>query len=317
MNNKLIAVGVGPGNPEWLTIEAKKVIEACDVLILPNVSKEKCTAFSIIENAFDLDQKEIFCVDFPMTKDTQMLEQSHQKAIETIQTQLNLGKEVVFLVLGDPTIYSSYFHIHERIEELGFSTQIINGISSITAVAAKLKISLAKQDEQIHILSGNCDITSSFLLKGTLIFMKSGKKLEELKLFLKEKRKEADFEVYGASKCGMEGEVLCTNIDQLDSISGYFTIVIVKNIQKQEKQYRFFQHRDCEMFPCHKIEKEEEFNCLYCYCPFYMLGDACGGNFSYTKSGIKSCMNCNYPHQKKNYDEIQSRLKELLLKKRT
>lgn len=87
------------------------------------------------------------------------------------------------------------------------------------------------------------------------------------------------------------------------------------DLQNQQSQnYKFFQNKNCENFPCHKIEKLEDFNCLFCYCPLYFLGEKCGGNFYYTKSGIKSCKNCNFPHERKNFDEINLRLKEILKK---
>lgn len=80
------------------------------------------------------------------------------------------------------------------------------------------------------------------------------------------------------------------------------------------KNYKFFQHRECENFPCHKIDKLEDFNCLFCYCPLYFLGEKCGGNFYYTKSGIKSCKDCDFPHKRENFDAINLRLKEILKK---
>ncbi len=58
----------------------------------------------------------------------------------------------------------------------------------------------------------------------------------------------------------------------------------------------FFQNRSCEYFPCHSCENIDEFNCLFCYCPLYMLGDKCGGNFTITESNIKSCSNCTRCH---------------------
>lgn len=72
---------------------------------------------------------------------------------------------------------------------------------------------------------------------------------------------------------------------------------------------RFFVNKDCKYFPCHKVENEERFNCLFCYCPLYYLGRKCGGNFEITSSGIKSCMNCNYPHDPEHYEEIMKKLK--------
>ena len=63
------------------------------------------------------------------------------------------------------------------------------------------------------------------------------------------------------------------------------------------KKFSFFQHRDCEYFPCHTGVAEEEFNCLFCYCPLYCLGENCGGDFVYLEDGTKSCLNCAFPHE--------------------
>lgn len=71
-----------------------------------------------------------------------------------------------------------------------------------------------------------------------------------------------------------------------------------------ENSYRFFQNRDCQYFPCHKVQNEDEFNCLFCYCPLYALGDRCGGNCTYTEKEIKNCSNCTLPHSPKGYDYI-------------
>ena len=73
--------------------------------------------------------------------------------------------------------------------------------------------------------------------------------------------------------------------------------------------YKFFQHQNCEFFPCHKTAKPEDFNCLFCYCPLYSLGKDCGGNFTYTENGRKDCSNCTIPHQKGNYNKIIEKLK--------
>ena len=80
--------------------------------------------------------------------------------------------------------------------------------------------------------------------------------------------------------------------------------------------YKFFQNRECEYFPCHKCADSERFNCLFCYCPLYVLGKKCGGNFRYTESGIKDCTNCMIPHEKENYGRITARFSELCEKLR-
>lgn len=65
------------------------------------------------------------------------------------------------------------------------------------------------------------------------------------------------------------------------------------------KHYSFFSNKECEYFPCHQGADPENFNCLFCYCPLYALGDKCGGNFRYTDKGIKDCTNCQLPHKRK------------------
>ncbi len=75
--------------------------------------------------------------------------------------------------------------------------------------------------------------------------------------------------------------------------------------------YRFFQHKECEYFPCHKVMDKEDFNCLFCYCPLYCLGKDCGGNYKYLENGIKSCEDCLLPHKRESYDYINSRFMDI------
>jgi Zn-finger protein len=77
------------------------------------------------------------------------------------------------------------------------------------------------------------------------------------------------------------------------------------------KNFKFFQNDKCEYFPCHNIN-EKRFNCLFCYCPLYALGDQCGGNFEYSANGIKSCMKCNIPHTERGYDYIEGKIDKII-----
>ena len=78
-------------------------------------------------------------------------------------------------------------------------------------------------------------------------------------------------------------------------------------------KHKFFQHEKCEFFPCHKTDKPEDFNCLFCYCPLYALGDNCGGNFTYTENGIKDCSGCLIPHHRDNYDRIMDKMDQIIV----
>ena len=101
---------------------------------------------------------------------------------------------------------------------------------------------------------------------------------------------------YGWNKCNLFVDLLTKIWDDNSIMSEY---------------YKFFQNKKCEYFPCHKGIPEEDFNCLFCYCPLYTLGKSCGGNCEYLKNGIKSCINCGFPHHRKNYDKVTGRFQEI------
>ena len=84
-----------------------------------------------------------------------------------------------------------------------------------------------------------------------------------------------------------------------------------RSSRPEECRYSFFQHTQCEFFPCHPTEKPEDFNCLFCYCPLYALGERCSGNFTYTDSGVKDCSRCLIPHGRGSYSYIASRFREV------
>ncbi len=81
---------------------------------------------------------------------------------------------------------------------------------------------------------------------------------------------------------------------------------------REEKACAFFCHRDCEYFPCHPTGDPDNFNCLFCYCPLYALGPACGGNFTYRENGTKDCTRCTLPHRRENYGYVVAKVRELV-----
>lgn len=73
------------------------------------------------------------------------------------------------------------------------------------------------------------------------------------------------------------------------------------------EKYKFFSHKECEYFPCHDVKDKENFNCLFCFCPLYALGDKCGGKFKFTEDGTKDCSDCLIPHSRGGYDYIMKK----------
>ncbi|MDR1702378.1 MAG: cysteine-rich small domain-containing protein [Sporomusaceae bacterium] len=76
-----------------------------------------------------------------------------------------------------------------------------------------------------------------------------------------------------------------------------------------KNSHKFFSNDACAYFPCHQNLDRENFNCLFCFCPLYSLGDKCGGHFTYNAKGVKNCTNCVLPHQAEYYDTIIAKLK--------
>lgn len=78
------------------------------------------------------------------------------------------------------------------------------------------------------------------------------------------------------------------------------------------KCFSFYANRQCEYFPCHEGADPENFNCLFCYCPLYALGEDCGGAYTYTENGNKDCSKCTFPHKRENYERITNRYKDIM-----
>lgn len=228
----LYGIGVGPGDPELLTLKAVKRIKEAEVLLLPAEPKEECYAYRIVKSLLpEIDEKQIVCRSFPMSRDKCIVEKFHEQVSHEILEFLREGKHVAFLTLGDPTVYSTYHYIHRRVVSGGGHVEIISGIPSFCAVAARLGISLADRSEQIHVIPGSYDVDEALQLKGTLIFMKAGKKLKELCDCIRKTRKTEDCEIYAVSNCGMENEQVYAGrriFEETDSMGEYLTTVIVR-----------------------------------------------------------------------------------------
>ena len=230
MSGILYGVGVGPGDAELMTLKALRCIKECDVVILPSAPKEDCHAYGIVKEVYpEVEKKQILCLHFPMTKDKEKLEHAHNEIFCRVKKLIEEGKKVAFLTIGDPCVYSTYHYIHRRMEAAGKEVRIISGVPSFCAAAAVLGISLGDMQEKIHVIPASYEIENTMELRGTRIYMKSGKKLAQLKELLREQAKTRKLEVYAVENCGMINEKRAYGIEQLDAEAGYLTLVIVKD----------------------------------------------------------------------------------------
>lgn len=228
MTGTLYGVGVGPGDPELITLKAVRVIQECPVLAVPQTGQSRQVALSIVQQAVPgLEEKQILSLAFPMIKDHDQLEQNRDRIAGQIREVLLTGKDVAFLTLGDPGIYSTYWYIHQRILAEHLPAEIIAGVPSFCAAAAKLHVALAEADQPIHVIPASYPDTEAALsLKGTKVLMKMGRQLDPVKTMLNERGI-----LSGAmlvQNCGMEQEVVCRDLQKACANDSYFSIIVLK-----------------------------------------------------------------------------------------
>ena len=226
---KLYGVGVGPGDPELLTLKALRVIKQCDVIAVPGKEPKETVAYGIAEKAFpEIGEKQLLGIYMPMTKNLELLKKSHEEGGIKLRKELDCGKTLAFLTLGDPTVYSTYMYLHKEIEKEGYEGEIVSGIPSFCAAAAKLDMSLAEKAEQIHIIPASYQIEESLKLSGTKIFMKAGKNIGQVKEHLKDCKDD----IYMIENCGMEKERIFHGVDAIPDDAGYYTLMITKETEE-------------------------------------------------------------------------------------
>ena len=177
---KLYGVGVGPGNPELLTVKAVRVIQESDVVAVPRAGAGEQAALAIA--AEYIGDKPVLHCDMPMTRDRAARDASHDRAADTICALLDEGKTVAFLTLGDPSVYSTCWYVHRRVAARGYAVEMVPGVPSFCAAAAALGRALCEVDEMLHIIPASHGALDAALdLPGGKVLMKAGKAILDRK----------------------------------------------------------------------------------------------------------------------------------------
>lgn len=221
----LYGVGVGPGDPELLTVKAVRILETCDVVAGPRAGDSEKTALAIA--ARYIEGKPILHCEMPMTRDKAQRDQSHDAAADEICKLLDAGKTVAFLTLGDPSVYSTYWYVHKRVAARGYDAFLVPGVPSFCAAAAALGRALCEDDEMLHIIPASHASTDDGLaLSGSKVLMKAGRSILDVREKLRARDELADAAL--VERCGMEGERIVRDLDELGDPTGYFSIILVK-----------------------------------------------------------------------------------------
>lgn len=229
---KLYGIGVGPGDPDLLTIKAKKIINTVDVLLCPVKSiGGKSFAYEIIESHLENKKVKIIEVVYPMHYDKNLLEDDWKRNGKLITEFINAGKSCGFITLGDPTLYSTFMYTLDKIRIDKNDVEIIPGITSFSAVASQLKESLVRWDESLKILPIGRENTESLVKKiqgeDNVILMKPKKDSAVLLETLKTLGLENNFKMI--TKVGRDSMKVTKDIQSLEQEDiPYLSTIFIK-----------------------------------------------------------------------------------------
>lgn len=154
MTGKLYGIGVGPGDPELLTVKAKGMLEGAAVIAYPvNRRGEESTAMEIVRGAVDVSGKRVIELIFSMDPDDNVRRRCRSDAVKELAGILDEGQDIAMVTLGDVGVYSTYMYVDEEIKGLGYETEVVPGIPSFCSGAAKARIPLVIGDEGLAVVS--------------------------------------------------------------------------------------------------------------------------------------------------------------------
>ncbi len=238
MTGTLYAIGIGPGDPELMTLKAVRILGQVGAICVPKGKEEGASlALSIVRKAVSIEGKEVVEAFFPMKTNDRAangrdLDARWGETVAALLGRLDKGVDMAFITIGDPTVYSTFFYLYDRLLDArpGLRIEIVPGVSSINAAASRARISLALGEEKVAIMPAtNLDGLDAVLAQfDTVVLMKVYKVIDRIVATLAE-RGLLGQSVY-VSRAGMADEFVCTDLAGLKvGDLDYFSLVIVKN----------------------------------------------------------------------------------------
>ena len=238
---ELIGIGVGPGDPDLLTVKAVKAIQSADTIMCPASNEDRPSiALSVVTPLIDKSKnQEIIKLIFPMTKDKDVLEKHWKENARIMADKVLSGKNVVYLTVGDPYLYSTWIYMHREIEanHPEMKVSVIPGIVSMFTFASKVGISIAEGAEKVAIIPSCYDLSSvKEIAKNSevLVFLKDGRYFDQVIELLRESGFPDDSIFAIGQDLGTDHEIIRkmklgeVNDDTLTT--KYFSILVVKRV---------------------------------------------------------------------------------------
>jgi len=237
----LIGIGVGPGDPDLLTVKAVKAIQNADIIMCPASKEDRPSiALSVVSSLIDKSKnQEIVKLIFPMTKDKDVLEATWKKNAKIMAEKVLLEKNVVYLTVGDPYLYSTWIYMHKDLKENypDMEISVIPGIVSIFTFASKVGISIAEGAEKVAIIPSCYDLSSVKEIakySETMVFLKDGRYFDQVINVLRESGFPDDSIFAIGQDLGTENEIIrkltLGEVNDGTLTTKYFSILVVKRV---------------------------------------------------------------------------------------
>ena len=229
---KLYGIGVGPGDPELLTVKAVKAIEAADVIISPTKKMGKPSIALQIAKPYIKPETKLVVMDFPMlslSAERETLEKQWGENADQSQSMLNWGQNAVFLTLGDPMVYSTYSYVMEFLIDRGMEVETISGVPSFCSLAAHLNLPLTQGEESLGVVGMTQteeEVDAVLDAHQNIVVMKVSANAKGLAKALRERHLEDYFVMI--SNIGMDSEKVTRDIADLEKKVPYLSTVLIK-----------------------------------------------------------------------------------------
>ena len=233
MSGIFYGIGVGPGDPELLTVKAIKAIENVDVLIAPKTEKKEGSVALTVAKPYLKKDVEIVYQVFPMVKgfaenSTEAWEANKQEILALLQA----GKNVAFLTIGDPMFYSTYIYIYRLLEHEDVEIKTIPGIPAFAAIGSQLGYPIVEGDDVLTVIPATASpekVEKAMQAADNVVLMKVYKNFEEMADLLA-KNNMAEQAVL-VSRAGLDDEKIIYNVvaHKKDKLNYLSTILTRKN----------------------------------------------------------------------------------------
>lgn len=225
----LYGVGVGPGSPDLLTLRAVDVLRGVEVILAPaSPRNEHSLALSIAAPHLP-ENTAVERLDFPMTRDKEVLKAAWKVNAEKTAAILRSGRNAAFLTLGDPMIYSTFSYLMRTLERLhpDLPVKVVPGITSYQEAAAKTRTVLCEGGEDLLLLAGINDqahLERALSMADSAVILKAYRNFSAIRgaLAASGRDKGAVF----ASRLGLEGEVTRQGLDAVPDTPHYLSLIL-------------------------------------------------------------------------------------------